>query len=111
MARANESYWVYGKTVIIKQGGNVREINRSHIVKVSKCGDYFGGKERDVHKEEEDNSEAETREEEGTWVAMRREGGDGSESSGESSEDEDGKEEQSETNEERDEAKVEEEGT
>ena len=110
MARASESYWVYGKTVIIKQGGNVREINRSHIVKVSKCGDYFGGKERDVHKEEEDNSEAETREEEGTWVAMR-EGGDGSDSSGESSEDEDGEEEQSETDEERDEAKVEEEGT
>ena len=65
-----------GKSVIVKQGSDVREINRIHIVKVNKCGDYFGVKERDVE-EEEDGSETETgeeeEEEEGTWVAVREE--------------------------------------
>ena len=30
-----------GKTVVVKQGSNVRETNRSHVIKVRKMGDYI----------------------------------------------------------------------
>ena len=95
-----------GKTVIVKQGIDVREINRSHIIKVNKCGDYFGVKERDVQEEEEEDgletgTGEEEEEEEGTWVAVREEergDEDVSENGGgESSEGDDEEEEWSET--------------
>ena len=50
-----------GKTVVVKQGSDVRETNRSHLIKVGKMGDYFENEENkgesDEDKESEDKEE------------------------------------------------------
>ena len=35
-----------GKTVVVKQGSDVREIKRSHVIKMRKKGDYFENEEK-----------------------------------------------------------------
>ena len=43
-----------GKTVVVKQGSDVREINRSHVIKVRKMRDFF---ENDENKGESEDEE------------------------------------------------------
>ena len=50
-----------GKTVIVKQGSDVRGINRSHVIKVRKSGDYF--KKTEEEGDDEDGEEEESDEE------------------------------------------------
>ena len=48
-----------GKTVVVKQGSDVREINRSHVIKMRKIEDYFEKNENNENLENKGEREKE----------------------------------------------------
>ena len=51
------------KTVVVKQGSDVRETNRSHVIKVRKMGDYFKNDEINENSENDENEREQDKEE------------------------------------------------
>ena len=74
-----------GKTVVVKQGSDVRETNRSHVIKVRKRGIYFDNdeinknSENDENERENDKEEESEDEEEMVGMVERKEGDGGEE--------------------------------
>ena len=48
-----------GKTVLVKQGSDIRETIRSHVIKVRKMGYYFENNENNENKNKGENDEDE----------------------------------------------------
>ena len=72
-----------GKTVVVKQGSDVRETNRSHVIKVRKRGIYFDNDEINKNSEndenERENDKEESEDEEEMVGMVERKEGDGGE--------------------------------